>query len=57
MAVDSGAPSGSTNPVVDYHMVYALLSIVLAAAQAGDRWGLGRWWATLSVVRSRRWLR
>ncbi|MFD8595999.1 hypothetical protein ACFV1L_13435 [Kitasatospora sp. NPDC059646] len=52
-----GAPSGSTNPVVDYHMVYALLLIVLAATQAGDRWGLGRQWAALPVVRFRRWLR
>ncbi|RKE05058.1 DoxX family membrane protein [Streptomyces sp. TLI_171] len=52
-----GAPSGSTNPLVDYHLLYALLLVVLAAAQAGDCWGLGRWWAALPVVRTRRWLR
>ncbi|MGW2372620.1 MULTISPECIES: hypothetical protein [Kitasatospora] len=53
----NGAASGSSNPVADYHLVYALLLIVLAAASAGDGWGLGRRWAALPVVRDHPWLR
>ncbi|MFD5464563.1 hypothetical protein ACFWIQ_17335 [Kitasatospora sp. NPDC127059] len=53
----NGAASGSNNPIADYHLVYALLLIVLAAASAGDGWGLGRRWAALPVVRDHPWLR
>ncbi len=51
-----GTPSGSTNPVVDYHVIYALSAIVLALAYAGQTWGLGRWWARLPFVQRHRWL-
>lgn len=50
----SGA--GSTNPAVDYHIIYALALIVVAATAAGDTWGLGSWWKTLPFVRTQRWL-
>ncbi|MGW3043987.1 hypothetical protein ACWC9T_28970 [Kitasatospora sp. NPDC001159] len=53
----NGAASGSSNPVADYHVVYALLLIALAATGAGNSWGLGRRWAALPVVRDRPWLR
>jgi thiosulfate dehydrogenase [quinone] large subunit len=46
-----GADTASTNPLVDYHVVYALALIVLAALSAGDTWGLGTWWKRLPVVR------
>ncbi|NIJ12300.1 thiosulfate dehydrogenase [quinone] large subunit [Saccharomonospora amisosensis] len=52
----SGEPSMSTNPVVDYHIVYALVLIVLAAVYAGNTWGLGRRWAHLPLVNRNRWL-
>lgn len=52
----SGEPSMSTNPVVDYHIVYALVLIVLAAVYAGNTWGLGRRWAQLPLVEANRWL-
>lgn len=45
-----GAPTGSTNPLVDYHVVYAVVLIVLALAAAGDRFGLGRAWRRLPIV-------
>ncbi|WP_432991491.1 hypothetical protein [Dactylosporangium sp. CA-233914] len=48
--------SGSTNPLTDYHVVYAIATIVLAAAYAGQTWGLGRWWAKLPLVQRNRWL-
>ncbi|WP_405015786.1 hypothetical protein OHV05_00785 [Kitasatospora sp. NBC_00070] len=52
-----GTASGSTNPVTDYHLMYALLLIVLAATGAGATWGAGRRWADLPVVRGHAWLR
>jgi len=40
-----GVPSGSSNPLVDYHFLYALVLIVLAVGYSGTTWGLGRVWA------------
>ena len=51
------AGAGSTNPVVDYHLIYALALIVVAATAAGDTLGFGNLWKTLPVVRTNRWLR
>lgn len=48
--------SGSTNPLVDYHIIYALASIVIAATYAGDTWGAGRPWRRLGIVRKNPWL-
>ncbi|GGP79237.1 DoxX family membrane protein [Saccharothrix coeruleofusca] len=53
----AGQPSGSTNPLIDYHVVYALALIAVAAAGAGATWGLGRWWARQPVIRDHAWLR
>ncbi|RTL70148.1 MAG: DoxX family membrane protein [Pseudonocardiaceae bacterium] len=52
-----GTPAGSTNPLVDYHVIYALALIVLAATNAGRFWGLGAWWARLPIVRDHAWAR
>ncbi|MEU4689904.1 DoxX family membrane protein [Actinoplanes sp. NPDC023714] len=52
----AGEPSGSTNPIVDYHIIYALGAIVTALTYAGHTWGLGRQWAKLSFVQRNRWL-
>jgi len=48
--------TSSTNPLVDYHIVYALALIVVAVFAGGDTWGLGRMWKNLSVVQKYRWL-
>ena len=48
--------SGSNNPLVEYHIIYALALIVIAAAYAGDTWGLGKAWRNTSLVRAQRWL-
>ncbi len=53
----SGQPSGSTNPIVDYHFVYAVALVVLAATDAGARFGLGRAWRRIPIVREHGWLR
>jgi thiosulfate dehydrogenase [quinone] large subunit len=48
--------SGSTNPITDYHFIYAVTSIVLALTYAGHTWGLGRPWASLPIVQKNPWL-
>ena len=54
----AGAPSMSTNPIVDYHIIYALVLITLAVTYAGDTWGLGKVWARIPFVRRySTWLR
>jgi thiosulfate dehydrogenase [quinone] large subunit len=52
----AGEPSMSVNPIVDYHIIYALALIALAVTSAGRTWGLGRWWAKLPLVQRNRWL-
>lgn len=52
----AGEASASTNPIVDYHIVYALVVIVVALTYAGNTWGLGRAWAKLPFVQRNRWL-
>ena len=32
------------NPLIDQHIVYALVIILLAQTEAGMTWGLGQWW-------------
>ncbi|MEU1306723.1 hypothetical protein [Streptomyces shenzhenensis] len=51
-----GSASMSTNPFADYHVIYAIVLIALAAAGAGATWGLGRIWARLPFVSRNRWL-
>ncbi|NLU75241.1 DoxX family membrane protein [Streptomyces sp. HNM0575] len=54
--LSDGSPSMSTNPVLDYHLVYAVVLIALAVASAGRAWGLGRTWERLPFVSRNRWL-
>jgi thiosulfate dehydrogenase [quinone] large subunit len=52
-----GQPSGSTNPIVDEHIVGIFGLIVIAALV---NWGggyLGRKWASLRIVKTNPWLR
>jgi thiosulfate dehydrogenase (quinone) large subunit len=52
-----GQPTGSTNPVVDEHVLEAF-TLVVVAAYAGKTAGyLGRWWADLDLVKKYPWLR
>jgi thiosulfate dehydrogenase (quinone) large subunit len=52
----AGKPSGSNNPITDYHFIYAVTGIVLALTYAGHTWGLGKWWTSLPVVQKNPWL-
>jgi len=51
-----GELTRSSNPITDYHFIYALVLITLAAAYAGTTWGLGKQWARLPFVQRNRWL-
>jgi thiosulfate dehydrogenase [quinone] large subunit len=48
--------AASTNPIVDYHIVYALALIVVAVLAAGDTWGFGAQWRRLPLVQRLPWL-
>ncbi|MBF9131311.1 DoxX family membrane protein [Plantactinospora sp. S1510] len=45
-----------TNPVIDDHLVLAVLLIGIAAAGAGATFGLGRWWTSTRLVKRLPWL-
>ncbi|MFE1644288.1 DoxX family protein [Microbacterium sp. P01] len=51
-----GPNAASTNPLVDYHIIYALALIVAATLAAGDTWGFGKSWKKLSLVQRNHWL-
>jgi thiosulfate dehydrogenase [quinone] large subunit len=46
----------TTNPILDDHLTGAMTLIVLALTAAGTTWGLGKWWASTSVVQKNHWL-
>ena len=39
------------NPVLDDHLLGAITVVALALLNAGDTWGLGRWWSGTDVVK------
>ena len=51
----AGAPTGSSNPIVDYHFLHAAVLVVLALTCAGSIWGLGRVWNRLPFVQRHHW--
>ena len=55
--IAGGQPSGSTNPVVDDHIVGIFGFIVVGALATWGAGYLGRQWGTLHIVRSHSWLR
>ncbi|MFE0691637.1 hypothetical protein ACWGNE_27675 [Streptomyces xiamenensis] len=55
--LSDGSPSMSPNPLVDQHVVYIAVLVVLALCSAGRTWGLGGTWARLPLVARHPWLR
>ncbi|MFV2070181.1 MAG: hypothetical protein ACC645_24705 [Pirellulales bacterium] len=41
----------ANNPFLDSHLIYGVVIIGLAAMNAGDTWGFGKWWAKTEAVR------
>jgi thiosulfate dehydrogenase (quinone) large subunit len=56
-STSAGTATSSTNPLIDYHLVYLVVLIALALYAAGDTWGLGRQWAKVKLVGRNHWLR
>lgn len=52
-----GQPSGSVNPIVDYHIIYALVAIAAALTASGRTWGLGKTWESTPLVKWLPWLK
>ena len=50
-----GAPTGSTNPLIDSHVISALVLVVVAMSYGGTTWGLGKRWARLPFVSRHGW--
>jgi thiosulfate dehydrogenase [quinone] large subunit len=42
----------ANNPFMDEHIIYAVVLVGLALANAGDTLGIGRWWGSRTVVRN-----
>ena len=53
----AGKPTGSTNPLIDDHIISALAIIVVGAYAAHSAGYLGRWWSHQPVVRRLPWMR
>jgi len=47
----------ATNPILDDHLIYAAVLIVLAVLAAGNTLGLGRAWAAIPLVQRTGWLK
>ena len=55
--IGSAGPTMSTNPLVDYHVIYALVLLVIAWASSDPVFGLGNRWSQLPIVRDHAILR
>ncbi len=55
--VSGGQPTGSTNPIIDEHIVNTMALITIAAFAAWSMGAISRRWSALSFVRSHSWLR
>ena len=53
----AGSIWSANNPVVDYHVVYAIALAVIARAGADRTWGLGNRWRSLAIVQNHSFLR
>src|SRR3989338_3857434 len=44
------------NPFLDEHIVNLVIVLVLSVSNAGDTWGLGRWWNSTKIVQKYKFL-
>lgn len=45
------------NPFLDEHIIYAFVFIGLTFVNAGDVWGIGKWWSETELVKKNTWLK
>ena len=53
----TGEATGSTNPFLDYHLIFALALIAVAVFGTASAWGLGKWWCSRPTVAAHSFLR
>jgi thiosulfate dehydrogenase [quinone] large subunit len=46
----------ANNPLIDDHIIYGAVLIMLMLFEAGRVWGLGKVWESTSLVKSQPWL-
>lgn len=56
LAVFPYSAAKSTNPLIDDHIIYASILLVLGSALPQQRMSLAGWWQTLPVVKKNPWL-
>lgn len=47
----------ANNPLFDEHLIYIIIITGLLTTNAGDYWGLGKWWSNISFVKKFKFLR
>lgn len=47
---------GTSNPFVDYHIVYLLAMFGILITNKNQKFGLGKWWQSQNVVKKYQWL-
>ncbi len=45
------------HPIIDEHIIYALVLILLASTNSGEVWGMGKWWSKTKCVKKYSWLK
>lgn len=45
------------NPILNEHIIYALVFVGLTFVNAGDTWGVGKWWSNTVIVKKFTWLK
>jgi thiosulfate dehydrogenase [quinone] large subunit len=53
----TGAPTSSTNPLIDEHLILIVALIAVTLGAAGTVWGFGKWWHQQHIVQRYQWLR
>ena len=52
----SAAIPPKNNPILDEHIIYILVLLLLANVKSGYTWGLGKWWSNTALVKRYKFL-